>query len=253
MTGNLLIIVVIFRRRNANHFTDTLMGALAVADFVTSVLALPFPIAIRVPPTWLGELYCRVMFPSLLFWISVSASFYTLTAISVERYFAIVYPIKFSQLLEKGHVILAVCFIWVFALFEATFVFGSFYVEPTYYYCEVISKTVLSEFLAWVVILLSHFVLPIMIMAFTQGFSARALSRRHMHFDNEDKRDVGLSAARSRLLSAQKRVLTLIFVVNLTFVVCWTPDAVIYLFSSIGKVDSILDADSVNVNVIILS
>ena len=64
MIGNLLVMAVIFGRKHPRTPTDTLIGTLAVADFLTSVFLIPVPAAIRVPSTWLGEFYCKVIFTS---------------------------------------------------------------------------------------------------------------------------------------------------------------------------------------------
>nr|XP_054757266.1 uncharacterized protein LOC129263379 [Lytechinus pictus] len=97
VVGQMLVMLVIWQRRAMNRSADTLIGALAVADFLTSILILPLPVAVSVPSTLLGEIYCRFIFNGFFMWLAVGASIHTLALISVERLIAVMYPILFNR------------------------------------------------------------------------------------------------------------------------------------------------------------
>ena len=88
---NFQVIVVLLHRRSKNRSTDTLIGGLAFADFFTSVFLIPIPTPVYIPKTWLGEVYCRLVFTRSLLWTSITASAYLLMSLSVERYITVVY------------------------------------------------------------------------------------------------------------------------------------------------------------------
>ena len=74
--GNLLVMLVMFNKRRARRSTDTLIGALALADFLTSVFLIPHPQIATLPSdTWLAQVYCRIIHTSLIMWVAVKAGF----------------------------------------------------------------------------------------------------------------------------------------------------------------------------------
>ena len=102
IVGNFLVIHVLSTRRaTANRPTDTLIGALAVADFLTSIFIIPLPSAATIPTTHLGELYCKMTLPGFFLFVSFTASIYILTAISIERFLSITYPLRFSRVIAR--------------------------------------------------------------------------------------------------------------------------------------------------------
>ncbi|XP_041483449.1 thyrotropin-releasing hormone receptor-like [Lytechinus variegatus] len=114
--GNLLVVIVLFQRRAESRSTDTLIGALAVADLMTSVGVLPTPYAKTVPVSWFGQLYCTVVWSPLYMWVWAFMSGFVLTAISIERYIAVSHPIYFSRILTRRRVSEVVVFLWICAM-----------------------------------------------------------------------------------------------------------------------------------------
>ncbi|XP_063957537.1 apelin receptor-like [Lytechinus pictus] len=114
--GNLLIIIVLFQRRAKSRSTDTLIGALAAADLLTSVGLLPVPYAKGVPVSWLGRVYCKLVWlPAyMLAWTFLSG--FVLSAISIERYIAVTHPIYFNRILTKRRVSEVVVILWILSM-----------------------------------------------------------------------------------------------------------------------------------------
>ncbi|XP_063968696.1 QRFP-like peptide receptor [Lytechinus pictus] len=114
--GNLLVIVLLYQRRKQSRATDTLIGALAIADFVTSIFIIPLPTASRVPLTMLGDVYCRLITSRFLLWSSTSGSIMALTSIAVERYIAVVHPLRCKELLSRRRIRTAIVLSWVLGM-----------------------------------------------------------------------------------------------------------------------------------------
>ncbi|XP_072182311.1 allatostatin-A receptor-like [Diadema setosum] len=236
IVGNFLVIIVLFRRRALNQSTDTLIGALAVADFLTSVFMIPIPTATWVPTTWLGELYCRLLFTSFFLWICVSGSIFTLTAISVERFIAVQFPFAFNRLLRRRHVVISIFVIWGCALAADIFIVLTISVESSSNSCAYHFPSQVSQEIAGVTSYLLHFVIPAAVMLVTQIFAARALYRQSLRFRGEGEVNAR-STSSYKLLQAKNRVLKLLVVVILIFIICWGPNSLAYFLYNIGAID----------------
>ncbi|XP_071483614.1 galanin receptor type 1-like [Diadema antillarum] len=113
--GNALVVAVLLRRGVGRSSADTLVLNLAAADFLTSVFNFPIPVAVRVPKTATGEIYCRFVFTSFFLWVNILSSIFTLTAASLERYAAVVHPIRWNRYKRRQHVNLGLVLIWFVA------------------------------------------------------------------------------------------------------------------------------------------
>lgn len=234
--GNLLVMLVLFRRRSLSRTTDTLIGALAFADFVTSILIIPIPVAEVVPSTWVGELYCRILYTSFFMWLFVSVSIFTLTTISIERFFAVVFPIKFNRILRKRHVVFAILLIWLTAIVADSFIPLAISVDPSTQSCIYSYSSQLASEVAGVTSFLLHFLFPSLIMLGTQAATAYALYQQALLFG---KNGDGSSRSTSsyRLLKAKNRVIKLLLIVIIVFIICWGPNSIGYFLFNVGVID----------------
>ncbi|CAF0857945.1 unnamed protein product [Didymodactylos carnosus] len=98
--GNVLICIVIQRNRSMRTVTNMFIMNLAIADVLILVFCLPPTVIQDVTKTWFfGLFFCK-------FTVSISVSVLTLLAISVERYYAIVYPLKFTGTKQRARIVL---------------------------------------------------------------------------------------------------------------------------------------------------
>ena len=112
IVGNAIVIIVVFNRRVSKNSTDILIGSLAVADLLSSIAIIPVPRIKYVPSTWLGEVYCRVVNGQIFMWFFVNVSIFILTAISVERYVAVIYPFTFRRIFSMRRTTVYIILIW---------------------------------------------------------------------------------------------------------------------------------------------
>ncbi|KAJ2940889.1 hypothetical protein O0L34_g10148 [Tuta absoluta] len=93
--------------------TNYFIVNLAIADFMVLLFCLPPTVLWDVTETWfLGDTLCKVLlyFQS----VSVSVSVLTLTFISVDRWYAICWPLKFKSTTSRAKT--AMFFIWLISL-----------------------------------------------------------------------------------------------------------------------------------------
>ncbi|KAL9989373.1 hypothetical protein ACROYT_G003915 [Oculina patagonica] len=159
LTGNSLILTVVKRKRYMHTTTNFLLANLALADLLTLLWCIP-GIAlngfVRHPDGLLGDILCKFITMNHIAGISLLVAGLTLTLVSVERYNALVNPLKVNLRLTLGNVKYAIAIMWIFGFI---FVLPLFVVEDwdeTRRHCimtwEKPFSTIYWSFLATVVI-----------------------------------------------------------------------------------------------------
>ncbi|KAF5901279.1 galanin receptor type 1-like, partial [Clarias magur] len=117
VVGNSLVIAVLVRRRAGQRrgTTNIFILNLAVADLSYLLFCVPFQSTVYMLPTWvLGAFICK--FVHYFFTVSMLVSVFTLSAMSVDRYVAIVHSRKSSSIRVARHAVLGVLGIWALSL-----------------------------------------------------------------------------------------------------------------------------------------
>ncbi|XP_050668159.1 orexin/Hypocretin receptor type 1-like [Leptidea sinapis] len=113
LIGNALVCVAVYRNHSMRTVTNYFIVNLAVADFMVILICLPPTVLWDVTETWFfGTAMCRIVlyFQS----VSVTVSVLTLTFISVDRWYAICFPLKFKSTTSRAKT--AILIIWVLSL-----------------------------------------------------------------------------------------------------------------------------------------
>lgn len=92
--GNLMVIIVFQRDRKLRRRTNYYIVSLAMADFLVGSLGIPFAILASVGQP--KNLYACLFSLSLLV-VLCTISIFCLVAVSVDRYWAILYPMAYSR------------------------------------------------------------------------------------------------------------------------------------------------------------
>lgn len=122
--GNVLTLFVIICYDPLRDVTGMFLANLAVADLLQSTFGMPLIAASAFSRQWIfGETLCTISgLTNSLFCI---ASVLTLTAVSVDRWLAIVYPLKYRDWLTVVRVRIVLAYIWLQAISMAVLpVFG---------------------------------------------------------------------------------------------------------------------------------
>ncbi|XP_003727951.2 prolactin-releasing peptide receptor-like [Strongylocentrotus purpuratus] len=224
--GNLLVMLVLFNKRRARRSTDTLIGALAFADFLTSVFLIPHPQIATLPSdTWLAQVYCRIIHTSLIMWVAVVASVFTLTAISLERYLAIAHPFFFLRNVNSARTSMCIFIIWVAAIATNSYQVVVGYAAGNT--CVIMFTSERAQFV------LGLYVLPIIVMILAQIMTAVFLHRQSLQFQ-EGNSNNDRSNANMNHIVARKRVIQMLFLVTTVFVLCWGPDQIFFLMLNLS-------------------
>ncbi|CAH2219818.1 jg25634, partial [Pararge aegeria aegeria] len=94
--GNGTLVIVYVRHRGMRNAPNTYIFSLALADLLVILICVPFVSVIYTLESWpWGEAICRISETGKD--ISIGVSVFTLTALSAERYCAIVNPFRKLQ------------------------------------------------------------------------------------------------------------------------------------------------------------
>ncbi|XP_045687479.1 kiSS-1 receptor isoform X3 [Phyllostomus hastatus] len=93
LTGNLLVIFVICRHKQMRTVTNFYIANLAATDVTFLLCCVPFTALLYPLPAWvLGDFMCK--FVNYIQQVSVQATCATLTAMSVDRWYVTVFPLR---------------------------------------------------------------------------------------------------------------------------------------------------------------
>ncbi|CAH0394482.1 unnamed protein product [Bemisia tabaci] len=110
--GNLLVIVSVMRHRKLRVITNYFVVSLALADMLVAMVAMTFNMSVQVTGKWLfGAFICDV-WNALDVYFS-TASIIHLCCISVDRYYAIVKPLKYPIKMTKRKVAIMLLLTWI--------------------------------------------------------------------------------------------------------------------------------------------
>ncbi|XP_071498346.1 allatostatin-A receptor-like [Diadema antillarum] len=238
IVGNLLVIVVLFQRRAKSRSMDTLIGGLAVADFLTSVFIIPIPRASFVPKTLQGEVYCRFVATYILLWNCITASSYLLMAISVERYLAVVFPFQFNRYVTRHRVSIFIAVVWLLSFLSGVHAFIVYGVSELTHNCVEIYLSRRARILIAYYWFCLRLVIPCFTMIITQLLIARQLNKQAAFFNdaaNTHAMDGGKQTPSFHIV-ARNRVIKMMFIVILIYIICWSPNQIAYLGYNLGWV-----------------
>lgn len=234
--GNVIVIIVYTRKNRLKSATNMFIMALAVADTISSLTLIPLPKAGTVPDSGLGQFYCKVVSSNVILWISIVASIFTLTTISVERYFAVVFPITYRNFFSKSRPKLVILVIWVSSFIINSFSYFVTYRDPDTGGCKVDFRTrFLQAFIGSALFLLEYFI-PMVIMITTQLITINRLRQQAKPVGGASHPG-GKERENAFMVKARRKVIKMLFLVIITFILCWSPDQVAFLVFNLGYVE----------------
>ena len=128
ITGNLLVAFVLIRVPSLRSNTSDFMVHLSLADFIVCVMVIPFKLVQttgKYPPNpgFLGELRCRLYAGQFLFWVGTVVSVYSLVTVNLERFVAIVYPLKYKVVFTRRVKYYMIASCWIVGALSKVFLF----------------------------------------------------------------------------------------------------------------------------------
>ncbi|EDW42430.1 GM25999 [Drosophila sechellia] len=128
--GNLLVIISVMRVRKLRVITNYFVVSLAMADIMVAIMAMTFNFSVQVTGRWNFSPFVCDLWNSLDVYFS-TASILHLCCISVDRYYAIVKPLKYPISMTKRVVGIMLLNTWISpALLSFLPIFIGWYTTP---------------------------------------------------------------------------------------------------------------------------
>lgn len=111
--GNLTVFVSLIRVRHRKSRISLMITHLSVADLLVTFVMMPLEIGWRITTQWLaGNAACKIFLFLRAFGLYLSSN--VLVCVSLDRYFAILHPLRVSVARKRGKLMLATA--WIFSL-----------------------------------------------------------------------------------------------------------------------------------------
>ncbi|XP_050538062.1 adipokinetic hormone/corazonin-related peptide receptor variant I isoform X2 [Daktulosphaira vitifoliae] len=224
--GNITVLTIILRRRRkAGTRIHAMLMHLAIADLFVTFLMMPLEIIWAWTVEWvLGDPLCRIMAFFRIFGLYLSS--FILICISVDRYLAVLQPMRLYQMDNRGKLMIAVA--WFASIFCSLPQIYIFHVEthpdfPKYEQC-VTYHTFPTKFHELGYLYFGMFMmycLPLIVIIFCYASIIIEIYKRSRESicvqGTDNVRRLGF------LGRAKSRTLKMTIIIVLVFVICWTP------------------------------
>lgn len=181
LIANFLVIFVVYRNTVLRQqFSSVFIVNLAMCDFLTALLSMPLSLGALISSGWpLMTFLCHFNgFSNQVLGIS---AILTLAVISIDRFYAVIKPLKYRAKMTMQKAFTSVCYVWVqagiFALVPA--LYGWYIFNDNYFFCTFSSVYRNRAEIAFAYCLyLLNFAVPLVIMLVAY-YKIFQVARRH--------------------------------------------------------------------------
>ncbi|XP_041478857.1 trissin receptor-like [Lytechinus variegatus] len=242
--GNGLVLVVMTTVKELRTTTNSFIVNQSIIDLVTSILlflmfiAPPLPLPESEP---VAKLICAVWNSKYIFWGMSIASTFNLILLTLERYFAVVFPVVYHVHFSNRRVPFLAALPWLVGLvFQIYWAVANQYSDGQ---CIIKHTSRQSQIVVGILVFLLVYVIPMVIMAFAYISIANALRQRVDRSVAASKRvQLALTAKdtlKPRQVNHRERarinVIKTLITVSVTFAICWAPNHIMYLCFNLSK------------------
>ncbi|GCB61281.1 G-protein coupled receptor 54-like [Scyliorhinus torazame] len=234
LAGNSLLIYVISKHRQMRTATNFYIANLAVTDIIFLVCCVPFTATLYPLPSWIfGDFMCK--FVNYIQQVTVQATCITLTAMSVDRCYATVYPLRSLRRRTPRLAMTVSIAIWIGSFMLSVpmamyhrLEWGYWYGLQTY--CIEAFPTDAQQKAFIVYTFLAVYLLPLVTICVCYTIMLKRVGRPMVEpIDNNYQQVHHLS---ERSVAMRTKVTKMVVVIVLLFTVCWGPIQLFILFQS---------------------
>lgn len=254
--GNGLVLFVFYKNPELKIFTNILIGHQSLIDLISScILVLTFLLPsisltqLSQRNLTLANVICKIWVNEFFFWAVNKVSSANLVFLTLERYFAVVYPLIYRRK-SKTKVATTVCVVSWISGFLAVIYFPIIFNVSEAGKCTERTLQTSGRRMIAVVSITTTLVIPVVVMLYVYTSILRTLRPKNDLNANQsietDDMNVEVTTSsqaheakchlhdppRGRMKTARERrrqsVLTTMFLVCITYVICWTPNQILY-------------------------
>ncbi|XP_060601483.1 adipokinetic hormone/corazonin-related peptide receptor variant I-like [Ruditapes philippinarum] len=230
--GNLTVFITLFRNRNDKSRVNMFIMHLAMADMIVTFIMMPLEVVWKATVEWLaGDAACRILMFFRAFGLYLSS--FVLVVISLDRYFAILYPLSLNDSDKRGKIMLG--FAWLFSIVASIpqsviFHEDSHPNHPWFKQCVTFGffPTIFHENVYNMFTMIAMYGLPLIIITMSYLLILREISKKTRQ-SKEEMQEMNSSGGRLRrsavgnIERARSKTLKMTLVIVGVFVFCWTP------------------------------
>ena len=238
MFGNFVVICVITRSPTLRRkSTNILILNQSLIDFCAAFFVIAYAMLRNFPGSAdriTKDIFCRLWFSSLFMWSLFVSSTYNLVVLTLDRYVALVHPIVHRNRCSRKILYIIMAIIWFFGLYQASYIIPLSGVMESGERCKIggYPSPEIQRFVGVLEFTLQYFI-PLFI--FTFAYARIALVLRHGLRTTGDNGVHGRSDRREeRMLEASRKVFKTLLTVSVSFVVCWSPNQILYVMFNFG-------------------
>ncbi|XP_053149176.1 kiSS-1 receptor [Hemicordylus capensis] len=234
LAGNSLVIYVILKHKQMRTVTNFYIANLAITDIIFLVCCVPFTAALYPLPGWVfGEFMCK--FVNYIQQVSVQATCVTLTAMSVDRWYVTVFPLR-SLRQRTPRVVTAVSIsIWVGSFVVSTPVVVYNRLTEGYWfgprtYCSEAFPSASHERAFTLYNFLMVYLLPLLTILLCYTAMVNQMARRPAVGPSDNHAQVQQLAERSEAMRA--KISRMVAIIVTLFAICWGPMQLLLLLQA---------------------
>ncbi|XP_067876903.1 G-protein coupled receptor 54-like [Heterodontus francisci] len=232
LVGNSLVIYVISKHRQMRTATNFYIANLATTDIIFLVCCVPFTATLYPLPSWIfGDFMCK--FVNYLQQVTVQATCITLTAMSMDRCYATVYPLQSLRRRTPRLAMAVSVAIWIGSFILSVPMAMYHRIEWGYWYglqsyCIEAFPTESQQKAFIVYTFLAVYLLPLVTICVCYTIMLKRVGRPMVEpIDNNYQQVHHLS---ERSIAMRTKVTKMVVVIVLLFTVCWGPIQLFILF-----------------------
>uniref|UniRef100_A0A672GJX5 Gastrin-releasing peptide receptor n=1 Tax=Salarias fasciatus TaxID=181472 RepID=A0A672GJX5_SALFA len=234
LIGNITLIKTFCSAKSMRNVPNLFMSSLALGDVLLLVTCAPVDASRYLTEEWMfGRIGCKII--PFIQLTSVGVSVFTLTALSADRYRAIVKPLDIQTSMTTASIVLRAALIWLVSLllaipeaifsdlhtFTVTSTNESFITCAPYPHAGELHPQIHST-----AFFLIFYIIPLLVISIYYTFIARSLLKSASNLPVEG------NVHAQRQVESRKRLAKTVLVFVALFAMCWLPNHVIYLYRS---------------------
>ncbi|KAJ7386563.1 Galanin receptor type 1 [Desmophyllum pertusum] len=232
--GNTFIIIIVYKCRHLRKTINYFIVNMAVSDLVYPVVVIPVQIIALSTDSWnwrvsgiLGSIFCKLVYFSREASYLVSSQ--SLVWIAIDRFVAVVFPIKLGLISSKMRTI-AIVSTWIFAaaLNSPTLITEGLTVHGNNTFCDTVNTQSIfisqEAFVAYFWLQFAFFfIAPLSLITVLYTATAVALKRQSKALEN------ACTAVQRHSFKKRKQAIAMVVVTVVLFYICVTPYALFSL------------------------
>ena len=233
--GNSFLIYIVWKKPEVRSLTSFMFVNMALADLLVTLVVMPWSISIIYTggfwmiPGVFGKVMCKGVV--YIAYVTLTASILCLTFMAIDRYYAIVHPLRRHLWFRKPK--LTVPFIWIGSLVSMSIFLviqtvedynNSSYCMLSVYFLGDPDRALRGIYLLLFVV---NYVIPLIVISFLYTITTWNLWFHVTPGVNT------LRVNQAQLETSKKRVVRMLIIVTCAFALCWLPPQVVHMIQII--------------------